>query len=265
MAVIAAISESGVPGVDIRPRFTFREALADLRRRDDPKRDKYRDAKFLSAVVPVDRDAANRWLPGGVRMGEDSTATIFVADYPWTNFNCVYREAAVFLNVKHGPFRAAHCPWIVVDNDAALIPGRDMLGFPKKIAEIEWAEDGEQVEAVVRRRGVELLRMSGGLGDPVESVQPIFNQPFRNVIGTVGLTLPRLVTFSTNDEPLEIRSARVSLKVGGSYTDPLDLLGFGDPLTGNFRRVNMRVGRIPMPVGLVSPTFLMRMHPLRAS
>lgn len=28
------------------------------------------------------------------------------------NFNSTYREAAIFLDVKHGPFRAAHCPWI---------------------------------------------------------------------------------------------------------------------------------------------------------
>jgi acetoacetate decarboxylase len=188
-----------------------------------------------------------------------------VADYPWTNFNSVYREAAIFLNVKHGPFRAAHCPWIVVDDDTALIGGRETLGFPKKIAEIDWTEDEKGARAVVRRRGVELLRMNGTYGDPVTSLPPIFNQPFRNVLGTLGLSIPRLVTFNTVDETLEGRVADVDLTVGGSYTDPLDTIIDGPPLAGHFRRVDMRVGRLPLPVGLVSPTYLLRTHPLRAS
>ena len=259
------MSEEGVAPADARPEFTFDEAKSDLRRRQSPQADKYKNAKFLSATVPIDRDAANHVLPAGVKMDESSTATLFVVDYPWTNFNSTYHEAALFLNVKHGPFRAAHCPWIVVDDDTALIGGRDTLGFPKKMAEIDWAERDDRVEAVVRRRGVDLIRITGRFGDEVDSVPPIFNQPFRNVIGTVGLSVPRLVTFSTVDHPLEQRAADVDLTIGGSYTDPLDTLISGPPLNAHYRRVNMRVGKLPLPVGLVSPTFLLRMHPMRDS
>ena len=39
----------------------------------------------------------------------------------------------------------------------------------------------------------------------------------------------------------------------------------GPPLNAHYRRVNMRVGKLPLPVGLVSPTFLLRMHPMRDS
>ncbi|WP_051792758.1 acetoacetate decarboxylase family protein [Amycolatopsis jejuensis] len=262
---LVRMSDEGVAPEGARPSFTLAEGLADIKRRQNASQVKYRDARFLSATVPVNRGQCDALLPAGVRMGEDSTALVFVADYPWTNFNSVYREAAIFLNVRHGPFRAAHCPWIVVDDDTALIGGRETLGFPKKIAEIDWVEDGDEVRASVRRRGVELLRMHGTLGAPAVSLPPIFNQPFRNVLGTLGLSIPRLVTFQTTDEPLELRTAEVDLTVGGSFTDPLDTIIAGPPESGHFRRVNMRVGRLPLPVGLVSPTFLLRTHPLRAS
>ncbi len=212
------MSEEGVAPVDARPAFTLDEGMADIKRRQNPAKIKYRDATFLSATVPVDRERANDLLPAGVRMAEDSTALVFVADYPWTNFNSTYREAAIFLNVRHGPFRAAHCPWIVVDDDVALIGGRETLGFPKKMAEIDWAVTDGVVTASVRRRGVELLAMTGTIGDAVTSLPPIFNQPFRNVLGTLGMSVPRLVTFSTVDEPIAQHDANVQLKVGGSYT-----------------------------------------------
>ncbi|MFI5838798.1 acetoacetate decarboxylase family protein [Catenuloplanes sp. NPDC051500] len=258
------MSEEGVAPPDARPAFTLDEGMADIKRRQNPAKVKYRNATFLSVTVPVDRERANTLLPAGVKMAEESTALVFIADYPWTNFNSTYREAAVFLNVKHGPFRAAHCPWIVVDDDVALIGGRETLGFPKKMAEIDWAVADGVVTASVRRRGVELLAMTGTIGDEVTSLPPIFNQPFRNVLGTLGMSLPRLVTFSTVDEPIEQRTADVRLTVGGSYTDPLDTIISGEPLAADFRRVDMRVGKLPRPVGLVSPTFLIRTHPLRA-
>ncbi|MEV7043747.1 acetoacetate decarboxylase family protein [Amycolatopsis sp. NPDC051061] len=262
---LVQMSEEGVAPKDARPSFTLAEGMADIRRRQNSKTIKYRDAKFLSVTVPVDRARCDALLPAGVRMAEDSTALLFVADYPWTNFNSVYREAAIFLNVKHGPFRAAHCPWIVVDEDTAMIGGRETLGFPKKIAEIGWEENGDSVRATVRRRGVELLSLHGTLRGPRSSLPPIFNQPFRNVLGTLGLSVPRLVTFKTTDEPREMRAAEVALTVGGTFTDPLDTIVSGPPLEGHFRRVDMRVGKLPLPVGLVSPTYLVRTHPMRAS
>lgn len=44
----------------------------------------------------------------GVRMAEDSTAILFVANHSWTNFNRIHREAALFLNVKR---RIARGSW----------------------------------------------------------------------------------------------------------------------------------------------------------
>ncbi len=159
------MSEEGVAPPDARPAFTLDEGMADIKRRQNPAKVKYRNATFLSVTVPVDRERANTLLPAGVKMAEESTALVFIADYPWTNFNSTYREAALFLNVRHGPFRAAHCPWIVVDDDVALIGGRETLGFPKKIAEIDWAVTDGVVTASVRRRGVELLAMTGTIGE----------------------------------------------------------------------------------------------------
>src|SRR5437016_7485825 len=45
------------------------------------------------------------------------------------------------------------CPWMMVDDDVALIVGRELLGYPKKLGSIAWRREGDFIEGIASRRG----------------------------------------------------------------------------------------------------------------
>src|SRR5262245_43112376 len=83
----------------------------------------FTDAACLSARVEIDGAAAARWLPRGLSAASPATATLFVAHYPETSFGSVYNEAGLFMDVRRGSRAGVHCPWMLVDDDIALILG----------------------------------------------------------------------------------------------------------------------------------------------
>lgn len=124
----------------------------------------YRDAAYLAVEMTIGRpDVAGRWVPRPLRLA-GSTATLFTAHFAQNSFGSVYSEAGLLLPVEHACRSAVHCPWMVVDDDVALILGRELLGYPKKLAAIEWSDDDVDVEARVTRKGQPLLTMSARLG-----------------------------------------------------------------------------------------------------
>lgn len=145
----------------------------------------WQDALVLWAEVPCDRGAAAAVLPPGMKLADPPTATVFVADYPFTTFGSVYREAAVLLHCEDGKGPHLHCPWMVVDDDTALILGRELLGFPKKMAEISLEiHEGRAVGTVVRK-GAELIRLEGVPTEDESDPPALFDRRFVNVIGSI--------------------------------------------------------------------------------
>ena len=106
-------------------------------------------------------------LPRPLRSASEPLARAFVARYPETNFGVTYNEAALFLAAEYRGERGWYCLSMPVDDDTAMIGGREQLGFPKKMAErITLDRDGSHVTGSVIRHGVELLRIEGEFADP---------------------------------------------------------------------------------------------------
>lgn len=223
----------------------------------------YRDAHYLVAEVAVDARAARRWLPRCLRVAEPATASIFTAWFPHTTFGSVYREAGILLHAVHRGARAVFSPWMIVDDDVALVAGRELLGYPKKMGEIDFAIDGDRVRGVARRRGVELVRMDAALGDRLASPPPMLGRPHRNVRASMGIAVPTIVAFTPKEEVVEVRRAEIALAVGGSERDPLAELGFGEVRAARLHRVNLGGRRPPLPVGIASPLWFARQWLLR--
>lgn len=182
------------------------------------------NAKVLAVEARVSREAALALLPAALRLPDPPTATLFVADYPETQFGSVYHEAAVLLHVEDAAGPALHCPWMVVDDDAALILGREVLGFPKKMAEIRLeAREGGMV-GTVRRRGTEVMRLEATLHETETAPEPFFARRMINVIGTLPSGM-RLLELSPGEEMIHSAQrgeARVTLT--SSERDPLAAL-----------------------------------------
>lgn len=144
----------------------------------------WRNARVLAVEVQVARETARAWLPDPLEPAEPPSASIFIADYPETTIGLVYREAGILLHARDAAGAASHCSWMVVDDDAALIGGREILGFPKKMAEISLVESGSGVVGSVRRKGTEIMRIEAALGARESEPAPFIGRRFVNAIGT---------------------------------------------------------------------------------
>ncbi|MFO0722144.1 MAG: acetoacetate decarboxylase family protein [Myxococcota bacterium] len=220
----------------------------------------FEDAEFVSARVEVDPERARAVLPMGLRWMRPTAATVFLARFPKTSFGSVYNEAGLFL---HLPMGALHCPWIIVDDDVALITGREILGYPKKLGEIalELGPDGAVGHA--SRRGARILEVSARFHEELRPPPPVEGRPTFNVAGGLGLMPQRVVAFWPNEEIVVARRAEVELVIGRSERDPIHELGLGRVLEGHYRRLHLGGRALPLPVFPVSPLYWLRNWQLR--
>ena len=223
----------------------------------------YRNAHYLAADMEIDASVARRWVPAPLRLASPAVATVFTGWFPDNTFGSVYNEAGLFLHVEHRGKPAIFSPWMLVDDDVALIVGRDLLGYPKKIGTIDFTIDGDTISGVAQRRGTELLRMEGVLGERVKNPPPILGRPHRNVRSSLGVAIPKVIAFTPREEVIEVRHADIKVTVGGSERDPLAELGFGRVRASYLHRVNLGARGLPVPVAGVSPLWFLRQLLLR--
>jgi acetoacetate decarboxylase len=218
----------------------------------------YRDAQYLSATVEVDPTAMRRFLPAGVRLAKPGRADLFLAHFPDNPFTPGYLEAGLFVHVRTARGSGIHCPWMLVNDDAALILGREVTGYPKKLGSISWRHEGDTIRAAASRHGTELVGMEARLGEPVPPT-PFLGRPHRNVSTGIGLRLPFIHAFTPREVVREVRDVDVDLTLGGSVRDPLLEMGLGDVLHARLHRVDLAAGLVPpIPLRPTSPTFLIR-------
>lgn len=225
----------------------------------------YRDAYYLAAEVELDLAAASRFVPRPLRLARPGRAIVFTAYFPTTTFGSVYREAGVFFDVECGRRgRAIFSPWMVVDDDVALILGRELLGYPKKLAELLWQRDGDRISTVAHRRGHQLLTMTGTLGEVEREPPPILGRPHRNIRASLGVAVPKIIAFTPRERVVEVRRAQLDVQISGSERDPLDQMGFGRVLAARLHRVDLAGARPPLPIRIVSPLAYARQLLLRS-
>lgn len=86
----------------------------------------------------ADPDAVRSMLPPGVDADADiPVCHAMVCWYPWTTFG-PYHEAWICVRVKVDGVAYWYMPVIFTDNEAPLAAGREIWGYPKKLATMKW-------------------------------------------------------------------------------------------------------------------------------
>ena len=221
-------------------------------------------ARFVMADVPLDRQEASRVLPRGMKLTDPPTATLFVANYPKTAFTVAYKEAAVLIHVNTLLGRGMHCCWMVVDDDTALILGRELLGYPKKLADIRFDEDMHGVQAGVARRGAHVLTLGALRGQKQSPPPPIFDIKTFNAGGPGQFYLFHPIWLFRPKEVIhESYSADVSVLFGDSEYDPIARLVNGPPTNGRIAVSDIMGARYNLPVGLAGPKWFTTVYNMR--
>lgn len=126
-------------------------------------------AEMLLVGFRTDPAVVQRVLPKPLEVPEDPMALAFVARYPETNFGVSYNEGALIVPAAFKGETGGYCLAMPVDNDMAMIGGRERHGFPKKLADqitLERQEDHAMGSVV--RRGEEILHLEAALTDPID-------------------------------------------------------------------------------------------------
>ena len=135
-----------------------RSEIADLR--SAPLAAEFIGAEMLMAAFQTDPSAIAKILPRPLRPTAQPLAFAFVAHYPQTNFGSSYHEGALFVQARLGGEVGLYCLAMPVNEDMAMVYGRERYGYPKKMADtISLEETDSQVVGRVARKGAEILRI----------------------------------------------------------------------------------------------------------
>ncbi len=144
---------------------SFQEIMATARTTAE-----FIDAEMLTVFWETRPDIAARLLPPPLKPAEYPLAMAFVANYPKTNFDVAYREAALFLLASYEGEEGNYCLAMPVTNDMAMIGGREVYGYPKKMADISFDVQKDSAGGWVSRHGIRYAeiraKMTGKFNDP---------------------------------------------------------------------------------------------------
>ncbi len=144
---------------------SFEEIMANTKATAD-----FYNAEMLTVFWETQPEIIEKLLPPPLKPAEHPLAMAFVADYPATNFDCIYKESALFISAEYNGEEGSYCLSMPVTSDIAMAGGREVFGFPKKMADIEFKKKGSIVSGWTARRGVRYMEikatLTGQFNDP---------------------------------------------------------------------------------------------------
>jgi acetoacetate decarboxylase len=110
----------------------------------------YRNAQAISVKFETNRDAALEALPEPLELIEPACANLSFYWYPFTTFG-PYHEVILRLYARHEGKPLTYVQQIFVDTEPPLLAGREVWGFPKKLAKIGFERDRDMVVGKLER------------------------------------------------------------------------------------------------------------------
>lgn len=123
------------------------------------------DAEFLTTYWETKPEIIKKLLPPPLKPAKHPVACAFIANYPRTNFGVTYREGALFLFAEYDNVTGMYCLAMPVDNDMALIGGREVFGYPKKMSNIHFEKKDKQFNGFVERHGIKYIEIKADLNN----------------------------------------------------------------------------------------------------
>ncbi len=202
------------------------------------KKAEFYGAEMLAAFWETKPEIVERLLPPPLKPVERPIAMAFVADYPKTNFGLPYKECGLFLAAQYEGIEGNYCLAMPVTDDLAMAGGREVFGYPKKMANIGFDNQGGAMEGFSKRHGVKYFQIKAELtgepndpsilellGEPAASgeVRESFSYNFKHFPNPEGQGFdynPRLIREAVTFKSAEIRIGRAEVTMDHSDHDP---------------------------------------------
>jgi acetoacetate decarboxylase len=144
----------------------FVKTPGELERYYRHKARRFTGAKALGILFQTRQEIISRLLPPPLEPAAAPTGLMFIAEYPLTDLGPGYREAALFINCAYEGEPGSYCLSMPIESEEArLYNGRDIFGFPKKMASIHLEKKGEKVIGWVERHGIRFVEIRAAMTD----------------------------------------------------------------------------------------------------
>lgn len=139
----------------------------------------YKNVDAIQITYETEEEAALDSLPQGLELISPATVIIFIVRYGFSTIG-PYNEAIQMLLCQFEDRMGVYVSKILLDSAVGMAAGREIWGFPKKLASIEFSNKGEAVVGTVERpAGNRLCTATMKLEAPVDPSQlpalPLFN------------------------------------------------------------------------------------------
>lgn len=127
----------------------------------------YYDAETLGALWLTTPEAVRALLPSPLVPMEIPLLLGYVARFPKTSFDTPYMMGGLFMFCKYKGEVGTYVLSAPENDDFPVFSGREILGYPKKMAHLEMNRDGNTMSAFIERRGIRLVEIKAVLdGQP---------------------------------------------------------------------------------------------------
>ncbi len=208
------------------------------------------NVKLLYAMFSTTMETVERLLPPPLEPGDTLVCVAFVAEYQRTNFIPPYNEAAVFIPCQYKGEAGRYCVAMPVTTDIAMIGGREVYGYPKKIAEKIFIERvGNEVHGLCVRHDVPIIEIKGTLTEELEAREaPGPSFVIKSMLDEKGVGVAKNPILIRNVNPSEFDKIEIgegTLTFGESKYDYLHEIHIDQVMAIMF----MEDGKITMPPG----------------
>jgi acetoacetate decarboxylase len=198
----------------------------------------FKGTEMLMMLWETKPEIIQRLLPPPLKPTSRPIAGAFLAYYPHWSFGPSYYEGALFLRAEFGGIEGNYNLAMPVTGDMAMSRGRERMGFPKKMANIEFKRSGEYIEGSIERHGLRFFqvraRMNGKTntkefpelitkGSPEGNVSYNFKHSLApegyGLVGNFDLN-PRLVRQRVTMKPSVAEFGEIEITMSPSEQDP---------------------------------------------
>lgn len=110
----------------------------------------YRNMEMIIVDYETNGEGALQLLPEGLELSEPATASIIIAKYHFSTFG-PYNEAILGVACKWNGEPMTYLPNLFVTQEAPLIAGREIWGYPKKLAHVDVTQEHEEFMGIIER------------------------------------------------------------------------------------------------------------------
>ncbi|TFF63643.1 MAG: acetoacetate decarboxylase [Promethearchaeota archaeon] len=151
--------------------MSFKRSLEEIKQKKiELRTTEFKNAEMVTVLWETKPEIVERLLPPLLEPESRPIAFAFIARYPSTNQGIPYNEGALILRCKYNGEQGNYYLAMPVTDDRSMIGGREIFGFPKKIANVHLERTADEVYAFSERLGTKNIeikaKLTGKFNDP---------------------------------------------------------------------------------------------------